>query len=556
MTMLDETKLPRFFLATFILFSAVSMYAQPKNLFLRGDFTSGSRVDNLWDGVSSNNLIQIQTIQRAAPRENATLSGVPMPVSAVMADVTNDGLDDIVAGSPEGYIWVFVNSGEPGKPQFTRGEIIPVIPFIPARWSKDGLSSEELHAYVPRLDVTRWSSPVGFDLVVGTFYGEVFRVPLYASGGKITFRNFDPNSAEIKLSGTPNFYCMNLVDPVVVDWNGDGRKDLVLGEGSFSANTVWFLENTGTDSNPKFESQNRVQLIEALGNMQLKPAVIDWNNDGRLDLFVVDEKGDAVIYLRQSDGSLGEAQSVLAGAGNFGNMSSVKPADFNADGKFDLLIGRSNGAIQVALNIGSLESPAFSAPTPVAGTDVLLPYQRPLGWSLNAAEHVPYSVMEVFNDPTNVAVPEASGGNCLRFYFLDPQNKIVEGQITRSLTPSHTIRSGSINLQTGKTYEISFRYASTGFNRINWSMIGVIYSKDQREATVTRRGEQTVGGQSGRLGLSEVRGQLGNSSWSNVRQTIRVPDLPNSRERVAHDLVFSLQGIGDFRLDDVVVVEK
>jgi hypothetical protein len=536
---------------------------QQKNLFQRGDFSRGTRVDNLWDGVSSNNQLQTPQRPRVAPRENATLANIQMPVSAVMADVTQNGLPDIIAGTPDGHIWVFPNSGEPGKPRFTRGEILPLITFIQSRWIKDGLSPEELSTYVPRLHIGTWSSPTSLDLVIGTFYGEVFRVPISAIGGKITFSNFDATKAEIRLSGTPNYYFMNLADPVVVDWNGDGRKDLLLGEGSFSANTIWFLENTGTDGSPRFEAQNAVQLIEALGDMQLKPAVVDWNNDGRLDLFVVNEKGDAQIYLRKDNGSLSDPQQVLVGGGNFGIMSSVKIADYNNDGNFDLLIGRNNGAIQIALNTGTPGSPAFAAATPIAGTDLFLPYERPIGWTLNNAEHVPYYILEIFNDPSNTVTSspnlQNSGGNCLRFYFIEPQNTVVSGQFSRNLqNQPHTIRSdGSIRLKAGQNYELSFRCYSNGFTNIKWSLTGVIYSKETtRETDVTRRGEQRATPGQRRLGLSSVDGTISSSSWTSVRQSIRVPSLPDSQDYVNHELVFAFIGQGDFRLDDVVIVEK
>ncbi len=533
-------------------------HAQQANLFRNGDFPGGSRTENLWDGVNSNNQLQLPIRPRLAPRDNATVGSMMMPISAVMADVTGDGLPDIVAANSIGFFWVYVNSGEKGKPRFTHAEMFPITTYIHSRWADPSLLLDEITAYVPRIDLAKWSTPTGLDLVVGTFYGEVFRVPIANFGGKIAFRNFDPAKAEIRLSSTPNYYFLNLADPVVTDWNGDGRKDLLLGEGSFSANTVWFLENLGSDSSPKFEAENAVRLLDGLGEMHLKPAVIDWNNDKRLDLFVVNERGEAKIYLRETDGSLGEGQIVKAGGENFGTMSSVKPVDFDSDGKFDLLIGTSSGNILVALNTGSVESPSFTAPVPITGKDLLAPFERATGWDLKVAPHVPYGVLEIKDDPNNKPLPGFSGGKCLRFYFENLQNKFVEGVLTRpSVSTGHELKSDAVILQPGKKYELTFRAAVEGFSTVNWMLVGIIHSKEkQTEKEITRRGEYIREPEPEEIGRSFIKGKLSATSWTTVKQTITVPSLPGSEENIFHRLIFDFTGSGDFRLDDISIVER
>jgi len=48
--------------------------------------------------------------------------------------------------------------------------------------------------------------------------------------------------------------------PCVVDWNNDGRKDLVIGQ--FGYGYIWLFLNQGTDLNPVF---NGGTLIESNG---------------------------------------------------------------------------------------------------------------------------------------------------------------------------------------------------------------------------------------------------------------------------------------------------
>ena len=45
--------------------------------------------------------------------------------------------------------------------------------------------------------------------------------------------------------------------PCVVDWDGDGLKDLVLGQ--FSSGNIRFYKNEGTNASPVFNSYSMIQ---------------------------------------------------------------------------------------------------------------------------------------------------------------------------------------------------------------------------------------------------------------------------------------------------------
>ena len=72
--------------------------------------------------------------------------------------------------------------------------------------------------------------------------------PDFEAGYRLTYRNGSPYQVE-KMGACP----------CVVDWNNDGKKDLIIGEMAQQTNATTgraaLLLNTGTDAEPKFESK-------------------------------------------------------------------------------------------------------------------------------------------------------------------------------------------------------------------------------------------------------------------------------------------------------------
>ncbi|MCA9123729.1 MAG: carboxypeptidase regulatory-like domain-containing protein [Planctomycetales bacterium] len=165
--------------------------------------------------------------------------------------------------------------------------------------------------------------------------------------------------------------------PVLVDWNNDGLKDLLVGETIGSYGKVRLYLNEGSAAQPEFGEVVYLQVdgadlaVPAAGSLGVFPRVVDWNNDARKDLLLGLNDGRVQVLLNVNTDEMPEFQtSFYVEAGPLGSKSqidvgsqaTVEMADWNADGRLDLIVGASDGQVRVFLNEGSPESPDYRNP--------------------------------------------------------------------------------------------------------------------------------------------------------------------------------------------------
>ena len=142
--------------------------------------------------------------------------------------------------------------------------------------------------------------------------------------------------------------------PTAVDWNGDGRTDLIVGTHS---GRVYYVENAGEASDLVFREPAELKGVRTAGDAA--PFAVDWNGDGHPDLVLGDGSGGVVLYLGDDKRKLRRAGHFTAGGAplSVGGMSAPAAADWDGDGTLDLIVGDADGGLHLFKGTapGSLE---------------------------------------------------------------------------------------------------------------------------------------------------------------------------------------------------------
>lgn len=270
-------------------------------------------------------------------------------------DWNNDGKKDLITGERDGYIRIYLNTGTDQNPAFNGHSKLQV-----------GGSNFDCE-YSSKPDVVDWNNDGKKDVLCGDDDG---RVHLLLNSG--TDANPSFLSAVYVQNGSPssNLTVPSRASPVATDWNGDGKKDLIVGE---TGGRLYYFENTGTDAAPAF---NGSTILTADGsnidvNYYSRPDVADWDNDGTKDILCgCYESGGGRVWLFKGIGPMGDDRSLrVTVPGLFGEGEGVRP-----DAGKVRISGTLAGDVAVALSSGDTSELTVPAGAIIPAGSVMAPF--------------------------------------------------------------------------------------------------------------------------------------------------------------------------------------
>lgn len=184
----------------------------------------------------------------------------------------------------------------------------------------------------------------------------------------LLYKNIGKDSVKLSFE-TRSFIVGDMIDvgenavPCIMDVNGDGLKDLIIGGGYRKGNLIQYrlhyYKNIGTSTYPVFELEDDNFLnFSALGLDEPFPNAGDLDNDGKTDLLVGLADGRVLFYKNIATDNSFKANtpnylSYNGSALDIGQNAAPFVIDINKNGQMDILIGEYNGNINLYQNIAS-----------------------------------------------------------------------------------------------------------------------------------------------------------------------------------------------------------
>ena len=297
------------------------------------------------------------------------------------ADIDGDGDLDLFAGTQPGAVHLFRNTGTSSRPNLAPGEVVAWRGKFLIGDAHSGVKVADFDGD-GLLDLASgrfWERAVLYAIDAPRDFGG-----LWQNRGSRANPRFHRSIRDAPF--TEQFQPCDAVrqnSVRAVDWNNDGKRDLLAGD---TDGFIWFFRNDGERLFPIFNEGVRLRsggkLLEVIttgGHARFD--VCDWNNDGQKDLVVADGGGNVFLFENRGNKfriTFG-APERLSAAGTpmqLGGRASVLVCDWDNDGRKDLVLADDKG-YYFAQNIGTDAAPSLSAIKPILFGGKRVSYVRP-----------------------------------------------------------------------------------------------------------------------------------------------------------------------------------
>jgi hypothetical protein len=311
--------------------------------------------------------------QRCRPSGASTTGVIHSRVA--LADWNADGLVDLLIGGARGQVLFYPNRGTKAEPQYSYARLVETSEGQPldVGWSAAPL-------------VVDWDGDDVPDLLCGAERNRIlfFRNTGTAAAPRLVNRGFvrvagEPLALPVKpVPKSPDGVYELDYYPVLeaVDWNGDGRVDLLAG--GYITGRVFFFENGGqaADGTPELIARGPLETggkALNVGDWAAAPCAADFDGDGDFDLIsgnmaMTDGGGDSSDpehFLRYYENvgtrtapRLEERRFPKTGSFPNAVLGTPRAADLNSDGLLDLVVS-ANENVFIYRNTGTRQAPRF-----------------------------------------------------------------------------------------------------------------------------------------------------------------------------------------------------
>ena len=219
--------------------------------------------------------------------------------------MNGDGYNDLIIGERDGYVNFFARN--------SNGTLQSKV-----RIQANGADIKVTNNSSPA--VVDWNEDGLLDILVGSDASSD-GIRLYLNSGTTTQYQFT-TFTKIKANGVD--IALSRCQIQVLDLNGDGKKDLVAGNGLTAQSRIYFYENTGTNAAPVLKAGVPLQKTD---NTPVNPrydvhfCFADWNEDGVPDLIYKEYSPNDSVHLY-----LGQRPSHLLPQSGFNHATLHKPS--------------------------------------------------------------------------------------------------------------------------------------------------------------------------------------------------------------------------------------